>query len=77
MTFLSDGRVLQDLLIYSVSGILVYRRTTADPVDSLKWGLVNTAGKSVAPGMYQALIGYKDAATKGLKRKKQRVLILP
>jgi hypothetical protein len=75
--FCADGKALMELLMYSVSGNLVYRRGTAQPVDTLKWSLVNTSGKPVAPGMYYALVGYKDAQTKGLARKKQKVLILP
>lgn len=75
--FCADGKALMQLLVYSMSGRLVYQREAPGPVDTLNWSLVNSSGKPVVPGMYYALVGYKDARTKGLARKKQKVLILP
>ena len=75
--FSADGKTLMQLLVYSMGGKLVYRQEAASPIDTLKWSLVNSSGRPVAPGMYYTLVGYKDARTKGLARKKQKVLILP
>jgi hypothetical protein len=77
MRFCADGKVLMRLLVYSMKGALVYRWETAQPIDTLKWSLVNTSGRSLVPGMYYAFVGFKDALTKGLKKKKQKVLIMP
>ncbi len=75
--FRSDGKVLIQLQVYSVNGALLYHSETANPVDTLKWSLANTREKPVVPGMYYAVVGYKDVVTKGLKRKKQKVLVTP
>jgi hypothetical protein len=75
--FRSEGKVLMQLLVYSMNGALLYRRDAINPVDTLSWDLTNTSGKSIVPGMYHALVGYKDTVTKGMKRKKQKVLIIP
>jgi len=69
-----DGTALLRLLVYDVRGNLVYRRESATPVLSMTWPV--TAG-ACAPGMYYAVIGYKDGVTKGLTQKKQKVMVVP
>ncbi len=71
------GKSLMQLLVYSVNGTLTYQWETATPIDSIKWDMTNSAGRPVAPGMYFATIGYKDTVTKGLKKKRQKVIIAP
>jgi hypothetical protein len=77
MRFRSEGKALMQLFVYSMNGVLVYKWETEKAVDTMTWSIRNTSGKPVVPGMYYALIGYKDAPTKGLKRKRQKVLIVP
>jgi hypothetical protein len=43
----------------------------------MQWNLTNAQGKTVAPGAYYAVIGYEDPLTKGIKKLKRKVMVVP
>jgi hypothetical protein len=71
------GVRLLELLLYNVTGTLVYRAQTNPPAARMQWNLTNARGKTVAPGAYYAVIGFEDPVTKGMKKLKQKVLVVP
>jgi hypothetical protein len=74
--FKVHGAALLQLLVYDVNGVLVFRAENRSPVSELQWPMIS-AGRSVAPGMYYAVIGSKDTVTKGMKQRKRKVVIVP
>ena len=75
IVFTVQGNALVQLCMYTMQGTLVFRTETA-PNNQLQWP-IKTRGGVVAPGMYYAVIGYHDSLTKGLKRIKRKVVIVP
>ena len=80
-----QGKALVELWIYSVDGTLVSHAVSGQgPHTSVKenaygfeWLLSSGSGTTVAPGIYYAIVGYKDETTKGMKKKSQKVFVLP
>lgn len=72
-----NGVTLLELLLYNVTGTLVYRDQPAAPVKHMQWNLTNGRGRTVAPGTYYAVIGYEDLKTKEMKKLKRKVLVVP
>ena len=68
---------LLELLLYNVTGNLIYRAENSTPGKPMQWNLKNARGKTVAPGAYYAVIGYKDPVTKGMKKLKRKVMVVP
>ncbi|HEX7510056.1 MAG TPA: hypothetical protein VF335_02050 [Chitinivibrionales bacterium] len=72
------GTGLMQLIIYDVRGMMVFRRENAAPQPSMSWPVAGGfGGRPYAPGMYYARIDYKDNSAKGLKQKKQKVVVAP
>lgn len=72
-----NGVALLQLLLYTVTGALVYGAQTAVPSTHMQWNLTNSKGRSVGPGTYFAVIGYKDPVSKGMKMLKRKILVAP
>ena len=72
-----NGVRLLELLVYTITGTLVYATKNASPVTHMQWQLVNARGKTIAPGAYYAVIGYEDPVTKGMKKLKRKVIVVP
>jgi hypothetical protein len=68
---------LLELLLYNVTGNLIYRAENSTPGKPMQWNLTNARGKAVAPGAYYAVIGYEDPVTKGMKKLKRKVIVVP
>jgi len=71
------GVTLLELLLYNVTGNLIYRAENSTPGKPMQWNLTNARGKTVAPGTYYAVIGYEDPVTKGMKKLKRKVIVAP
>jgi hypothetical protein len=80
-----QGNSLVELWIYSIDGTLVshaLRGSGASPSiaetrDGFEWRLISSSGKRVAPGIFYAYVGYKDEKTKGMRKKSQKLFVLP
>ena len=68
---------LLELLLYNITGNLIYRAENSTPGKPMQWNLTNAQGKTVAPGAYYAVIGYEDPLTKGIKKLKRKVMVVP
>jgi hypothetical protein len=79
------GKDILEIWIYTIDGVLLSHAVTgaaADPSlretkNGFSWRLQNNRGASVSPGVYYARVGYKDSLTKGMKRKAQKLFVIP
>jgi hypothetical protein len=85
------GENLLELLIFSIDGTLISRAIKGennqpraivevkrgDLVVGFIWHLCSPGGKPVPPGVYFARVGWKDPVTKGMKKKLQKIFVLP
>jgi hypothetical protein len=80
-----QGNSLVELWIYSIDGTLVAHAlrgqgaspSIAETRDGFEWRLISSSGKKVAPGIFYAYVGYKDEKTKGMRKKSQKLFVLP
>jgi hypothetical protein len=80
------GKSLTDLWIYSMDGLLLSHdakgqnsqpRSIAETADGFDWQLRSNSGSAVSPGIYFALIGYKNPITGTAKKQTQKVFVIP
>jgi hypothetical protein len=80
------GRYVTEISIYSIDGDLIAYTDVSSQANSaafapdssgFDWNLRNASGKSVVPGTYIALVGYKDVVLNKLRRKRKSILVLP
>jgi len=80
------GQNILELWIYAIDGTLLTHavkgqngqpRSLVESAYGFDWQLCNAAGAAVSPGIYFAHIGYKDPVTKGMKKKAQKLFVIP
>ncbi len=65
------------LISHGIKGNAALGHSLTEVGSGFWWKLTNNAGKPVSPGVYLAAIGYKDTTTKGMKKKIQKIFVLP
>jgi hypothetical protein len=76
---------LLEIWIYSMDGSLLVHGTANGRIDpslsrtqyGFSWKLQSNRGKPVSPGVYYAYLGYTDPLTTGLKKKAQKLFVIP
>jgi hypothetical protein len=80
------GSNILELWIYTIDGTLLTHavkgqggqpRSLVESSYGFDWRLCNAAGAAVSPGIYFAHIGYKDPVTKGMKKRAQKLFVIP
>jgi hypothetical protein len=80
------GIDVREVWVYAVDGFLLAHAAqngTMDPsMDKTKdgfieWRLKSNRGAAVSPGVYYAYIGYADVVTQSVKKKAQKIFVLP
>ncbi|MGB7566297.1 MAG: T9SS type A sorting domain-containing protein, partial [Chitinivibrionales bacterium] len=80
------GKNILDIWVYDISGKMISRATAGaqpspaslpESQSGFNWLLTNASGKTVFPGMYYVCLEYKDAVTQAVKKKKQKILVVP
>jgi hypothetical protein len=76
------GTNILDISIYSLGGSLIFQVSSTDITldknrDGFPWPVTNQSGAKVFPGTYFVQIGYKDMVTRGLKKTRAKLLVLP
>jgi hypothetical protein len=81
-----SGTDIIEIWIYTIDGFLLSHAAKGASVDQsfheapngfFSWLLRSNRGKPVSPGVYYASIGYKDVMTKGMKKKLQKIFVIP
>jgi len=70
------GAHVLELWVYTVSGNLIAHSVNDGDI-AFGWRLRNAAGLKVSPGVYFAYVGYMDTTTKGMKKRAQKIFVLP
>jgi hypothetical protein len=84
-TIYFKGKNVLEIWIHAIDGSLLSHGAKGaglDPSlletkDGFSWRLQSNRGRAVSPGVYYASVGYKDSLTKGIKRKIQKVFVIP
>ena len=80
------GKNILDIWVYDIGGKMISRATTGalpspaslpESSSGFNWLLTNASGKTVFPGMYYVCLDYKDAVTQAVKKKKEKILVIP
>jgi hypothetical protein len=81
-----DGIGISEVWVYSIDGFLLAHASQSGAIDPsidktktgfFEWRLRSNRGKAVSPGVYYAYIGYADVLTKAIKKKAQKIFVLP
>ena len=65
------------LISHGIKGTSAVDHSLSEVGSGFWWKLTNNINKPVSPGVYIAVIGYKDSTTKGMKKKMQKIFVLP
>jgi hypothetical protein len=76
---------LLEIWIYTIDGSLLAHGTAGAGLDpslgkvkyGFSWKLRNNRGQAVSPGVYYAYVGSKDLRTKGMRKKAQKLFVVP
>ena len=76
---------LIEIWIYAIDGFLLAHGSANAGLDpslnkthyGFSWRLQSNRGRTVSPGIYYASMGYTDPLTKGMKKKTQKVFVVP
>ena len=80
------GDTILEVWIYDVNAQLIahaIRNKVLSPgslpqtVTGFSWLMTNSSGRQVAPGLYYCDIGYKDKVTKGVNKKRKKIIVIP
>lgn len=80
------GKNILEIWVYDISGKLISHALSGarssssslpESSSGFNWLLTNASGKLVFPGMYYVCLDYRDAVTQAVKKKKQKVLVIP
>jgi hypothetical protein len=82
-----SGTDVMEIWIYTIDGFLLSHAAKGAAIGpslfdlkngkGFSWLLCSNRGKPVSPGVYYASIRYKDVMTKGMKKKLQKIFVVP
>jgi hypothetical protein len=76
---------LLEIWIYAIDGSLLAHGSISTGLDpslskakyGFSWKLQSRSGRPVSPGVYYAYLGYRNQVTNGMKKKVQKVFVIP